>query len=109
MKKEYKIMLAKAKKAEACSEALRELKGFDSFEDARKNCNTGPYYAYWYAMEVIKGRWPEAENVIKSDPDSAYLYAKYIIKRRWKEAENVIKSDPDCYCLYAEHFNIKDF
>jgi hypothetical protein len=37
---------------------------------------TSPYAAYWYARDVIKGRWPEAEPRIMTDPEWAYLYVK---------------------------------
>jgi hypothetical protein len=40
-----------------------------------------PYYAYLYAMNVLKGRLPEKlEPVLGLDPQSAYLYSKNIIK-----------------------------
>jgi len=45
---------------------------------------TSPFYAYAYAMDVIKGRWIEAENIIATCwvPASygLYLYAKNVIK-----------------------------
>jgi hypothetical protein len=32
------------------------------------------WYAYWYAAHVIKGRWPEAELLIKSDKIARNYY-----------------------------------
>ena len=49
--------------------------------------------AYIYAKEIIKGRWPEVEDIIKTDPFFAYRYAKYVIKGRWPEAEPYIMKD----------------
>jgi hypothetical protein len=49
-----------------------------------------PYIAYCYARDVIKGRWPEAEGFIASDPGNAYRYARFVMKCRWVEAEAVI-------------------
>ena len=52
-----------------------------------------PKLAYRYAIEIIKGRWPEAEKVIATDSGRAYLYARDVIKGRWPEAEKVIATD----------------
>jgi hypothetical protein len=51
-------------------------------------------YAYYYARDVIKGRWPEVEAVIATDPEWAYLYALNVVKGRWLEAEATIKTHP---------------
>ena len=40
-------------------------------------------WAYRYAQDVIKGRWPEAEPVIAQYPKWAYNYAKDICHRRF--------------------------
>ena len=57
-----------------------------------------------YAVNIIKGRWPEAEEYIKKDPLSAYVYAVRVIKDRWPEAEEYIKTDPAQAFIYAQHF-----
>jgi len=56
------------------------------------------------AVHVIKGRWldPDAEEVVKADPEVAYLYAKNVIKGKWPEAEEIIKTDPEIWKLYEE-------
>jgi hypothetical protein len=42
-----------------------------------------PYYAYLYAVNILKGRLPpKAEEVFADDPESAYKYARDIIKGR---------------------------
>jgi hypothetical protein len=43
--------------------------------------------AYWYAATCIRGRVPEYESLIATDPQFAYYYAKYVIKGRWLEGE----------------------
>lgn len=48
-------------------------------------------YSWQYAKDVIKGRWPEIENKIKDMPEDAYNYALHVIKGRWPEAEPWIK------------------
>ena len=55
--------------------------------------------AYYYARDVINGRWPEVEAVIATDPEKAYRYALNVIKGRWPEAESVIATNP--YYAYA--------
>ena len=49
-----------------------------------------PYWAYNYARDVIKGRWPEGEPTIAKDPHQAYNYALDVIKGRWPEAEEAM-------------------
>ena len=49
-----------------------------------------PVWACEYAKTVIKGRWPEAEETILKDHRSMYLYARNVIKGRWPEAERVL-------------------
>ena len=39
-----------------------------------------PEAAYWHAVNVIKGRWPEAEEIIKTDADWFDKYRKNILK-----------------------------
>jgi len=60
-----------------------------------------PGTAYWYAREVIKGRWPEAEPLIMKDPGTAYNYANRVIRARWPEAEPYIMKNPEWACYYA--------
>ena len=46
------------------------------------------YHAYSYALNIIKGRFLEAEEYIKKDPDYACRYAKFIIKDKnfWEKS-----------------------
>ena len=50
-------------------------------------------WAYAYAFLVIKGRWPEGEAAIATNPEYAYYYAKEIIEGKWPEGEAVIAKD----------------
>jgi len=63
--------------------------------------------AYKYAIDVIKGRWPEAEPFIKRYPQVSYYYAHYILDARWPEAESEIMKSPKYAYWYALHV-IKD-
>ena len=63
--------------------------------------NILPRLLYYYAFNIIKGRWPDVESIIMKDPESAYLYARFIIWGRWPEAEPYIMKNPRSACLYA--------
>jgi len=39
-----------------------------------------PKDAYEYALNVIKGRWPEAEEIIKTDSHLFDKYCKNVLK-----------------------------
>jgi len=58
-------------------------------------------HAYFYARDIIKGRWPEAEPFIMKEVAWAYAYAVDIIKGRWSEAEPYIMQDAKYIYLYA--------
>ena len=72
-------------------------------EELENIISTDPYYAYYYARQIINGRWLEAEKIIINDPIWAYEYAQNIIKGRWKEAENIIAKDPFYAFFYAKN------
>ena len=63
-----------------------------------------PWWAYEYAKDVIRGRWPEAEATIAKDPYSAYHYARDVIGGRWPEGEAAIAKSPGYAKVYLEAF-----
>ena len=91
-------VIVEAKKCDACKSDINTLEAL---------CTTGAtlesllehkqalLWAYWYALHIIKGRWPEAEATIMTSSYWAYWYAYNVIKGRWPEAEAIILSDPD--------------
>jgi hypothetical protein len=60
-----------------------------------------PHYAYFYALNIIEGRWIEAEQYIMKNPHYAYFYAKNMIRGRWIEAEQYIMKRPGYSYYYA--------
>ena len=54
-----------------------------------------------YAAYMIKGRWPEAEEMIAKEPRAAFSYARTVLKQRWPEAEPVIMKEPMVAVDYA--------
>ena len=43
---------------------------------------TNPTWAYEYAANIIKSRWPEAEPVIMKEAEWAFYYAENTIEGR---------------------------
>ena len=54
-----------------------------------------------YAAYMIKGRWPEAEEMIAKESRAAFSYARTVLKQRWPEAEPVIMKEPMVAVDYA--------
>jgi len=73
------------------------------FEEVEPYIMKDSKYAYEYAKNIIKGRFKEAEPYIKKDPEYAYYYATDVIKNRWKEAEPYIMQDPEYAYYYAKN------
>jgi len=59
-------------------------------------------YAYYYARDVIEGRWLEAEPVIMHDAYRACLYNRVIIQGRWHEVEPIMMQEPRLAYNYAK-------
>jgi hypothetical protein len=57
--------------------------------------------AFDYAQNVIKGRWAEGEKAIAQNPQAAFDYAYQVINGRWPEAESIIAQDPQAAFNYA--------
>ena len=69
-----------------------------------------PGAAYYYATNVIKGRWPEGENEISKDTQYAYGYANEVLK--WQDVppevvQSLIKK-PEYAYEYAMFVIAKD-
>jgi len=74
------------------------------YEDVKQHPDPSkmtPWQAYYYARDVIKDRWPEAEPTIMQHPGWACAYARDVIGDRWPEAEPIIMRDPQWACYYA--------
>lgn len=67
---------------------------------------TTPTQAYNFAKRTGV-RYPEAEQLIMTDPHTAYLYARDVIKGRWLEAEPFIEKNEYVWGLYANTFSVR--
>jgi len=65
-----------------------------------------PRIIYNYAFYYLKKRWLEAEEYILKEPHYACWYAINIIRGKWPEAEKVIKSNLLYYRIMANWNNI---
>jgi len=68
-----------------------------------KNQINDPALAYEYALDVIKGRFPEGEAAIAQDANRAYSYARNILKGRFPEGEAIIAQDATLAYEYARN------
>lgn len=66
------------------------------------------WYSHLYALTVIKSRWLEAEPYLMKNPFRAYSYAQEVIKDRWLEAEPFIQTEASIWTHYKRYFNIQD-
>jgi hypothetical protein len=77
-------------------DATKRIKLF-SLLDTAKN----PSLAYYYARDVVKGRWLVGEPAIATDPEYAYWYAVDVVRGRWKGGEPVLARHPRFASAYA--------
>ncbi len=47
-------------------------------------------YAYFYALDTLKGRFKKGEDIIAKDPGYAYEYAMYILGTGFRKGEYAI-------------------
>ena len=65
-----------------------------------------PKWSYWYALDVVRGRWIKGEPIILQDPKWSYCYALGVIGGRWVEAEGVILGS-EWESIYCDRFRIE--
>ena len=94
-------MLLEARRAGACEKALRIIANLSPEQVV--NHPGAPYWAYWYACDVLKSRWPEAEHIICKDAQAASSYACFVLKSRWPEAEDIISKDARALQWYKQN------
>ena len=85
---------------------FKEGKNWPELDIIIKSIATDPEWAFYYAKNVIQGRWPEAEAVIATDSRWACNYAKRILKDRFIIAEPLIFQDP-IWSAFYNHYIMK--
>jgi hypothetical protein len=76
----------------------------DIKREAEKKADLGVLYAMIVKNRVSK----EMERVIATEPVPAADYSINIMKKRWPEAEDTIKKNKRQWERYCDHFDIKD-
>jgi hypothetical protein len=71
------------------------------FENKLLNSTHNQKKAVWYAANILKGRWIEAENIIKRSARWSVTYARDVIGGRWEDAEKTIMKDPKYLADYG--------
>jgi len=71
------------------------------FEKKLLNSTHNQGKAVWYAVNVLKSRWPEMEEKIKKSAKCSVAYARDIIKGRWEEAEKYIAKNDKYLSQYG--------
>jgi len=80
------------KKAKELGERIPKLEGI-ILKDAA--------YSFYYAKNVIKGKFELSEPAISKNTQYSYWYAKYAIKGRWELGEPAISQDAYSSYWYA--------
>jgi len=62
---------------------------------------TSPSHAYYYAYEILEGRFWAGEPVIATSPYYSYMYADQVIRGRFEAGESSIAQDPYYAFIYA--------
>lgn len=66
--------------------------------------------AAFFAHEIKKSRWIEAEEIIKKDADAVFQYCRNVLKSRWIEAEEtILNCKPEGYHNWVLMSYLKDF
>ena len=72
------------------------------WKEAEKNLIDDPWPARIYAM-FFNFRFKEAEPEIMKWPDQAYHYSVDVLGQRWPEAEEIMKNDPDKWDVWLDY------
>jgi len=65
-----------------------------------------PFYTASYAIDVLKGRWPEGEKaLLENDDMDALLEYAMTLGERWLEAEEIFKTEPHFWDQYVDYIN----
>ena len=98
---ELQEMIVIAENHEACDYFIEILKEIKSVEEFYENSHA-PFWAYWYAREVIGGRFELGEETIAKSSLYSYLYARNVLKGRFELGEAAIALNAAQSFFYAK-------
>ena len=76
--------------------------GKSAFKRFETEISKDAEYSYYYAEDVLKGRFEIGEKAISKNASYSYLYAKYVLKGRFEMGEKAISKHAKYSYLYAE-------
>lgn len=82
--------------------AVKELTGNGDVSDKKRDLDLAEQF-FLYACFVIKGRFPEAEEIIATNPGYSAQYAQHRLGRRWTEAEVAILTNISAITHYTTY------
>jgi lambda repressor-like predicted transcriptional regulator len=68
-----------------------------------------PEYSYWYAKEIIRGRFVLGEKSISKKSSLSYYYAANVLENKFVLGEKEISKESSYSCDYAVHVLKKRF
>ena len=99
---EFRKMIDIAEHHKACEIDLNILRQFKSVENFIKSPNA-PFWTYWYAENVLKGRFELGESIIARDAQNSLYYAENVLKGRFALGEPAIATDAVYSYDYANY------
>jgi hypothetical protein len=83
-------ILEKAGTGEFGEEVFRNFTGSKESPYLKRACSQKPWLAYFYAANVVHGRFPEGEPAISKDPEVSLVYTSTIVGGRFPAGEPAI-------------------
>ena len=87
----------------ACKYHMQELKMIKTLEEFLAHGYT-PYWLYWYAEQLDKGRIEAFEDIIATSPCCSYCYCKNIAGFRIPSMEDIIKDT----CYWDDYLDVPE-
>ena len=75
---------------------------YDAFFAGEAAIAQNPYYAYRYALEVLRGPFPLGEPILARAPAYAFTYAFEVLRGPFPACEPHMIKDPSFSCRYAQ-------
>jgi hypothetical protein len=74
---------------------------FREIIEAEELIAKNPQYAFFYAKNIVRGRWLTGEPAILKNPEWCYNYVKEVVQERLPKCEAVIATSAYYACEYA--------
>lgn len=75
----------------------------EKLKTKEKYIKNHPYFAMQYALNYIKGPWPEGEDAIAKSGDDALWYTTAVLHDRFKKGEKALFADEFYKSAYIDY------